>query len=179
MVRSALHLASCVLLSLAFCAPGVLGEPNPPGEYQVKAAFLYNFTKFVVWPADSSAHATPLKIGVLGRSPITQALVRRVAPGLNVVVVELKRAEEIESSNCNVLFISMSERQRVHEILAKVGNRPVLTVSDIRRFVEAGGMIGLVMVGDTIKFEINHRAALRSRLQLSSHLLRLATAVLE
>ena len=169
------------LLSPPFCeqAIGALSDVRLEGE--VRAAFLYNFTKFVEWPAEASDRVTSdFAVCVLGRSPFGEALdilLAKSVRGRRIAVTYLHRIEELKE--CNILFISSSERIRLRHIVAAVEARPILTVSDIKRSVAAGTMIGFVPAGDTVKFEINLRAAQRAGLRISSHLLKLATAVAE
>jgi hypothetical protein len=173
--------AWALLAVLVLAVPEARSDSDQAEEYQVKSAYIYNFAKFVVWPSKPEAKAAAtLTMGVIGRSPISKSLASFVGKGLRgrrIVVTSIKRLEELDS--CDLLFVSVSEKGRLHEILAAVGTRPILTVSDIKRFVAAGGMIGFVPVGEKVRFEINQRAALSSNLHLNAQLLKLATEVLE
>lgn len=180
-VRRALRLLALVLL-LSFSVPAaVFSEPDQSTEYQVKAAFIFQFAKFVEWPPEAAGRASnTFTICVLGKSPFGRSLhslAGQTVHGRRVVVTQIRGTEEIES--CNVLYVSSSEKGKLQQILAAVGTRPVLTISDIKRFASSGGMIGFVPVGDKVRFEINQRAALRSGLRISAQLLRLAVAVVD
>ncbi|MBJ6727797.1 YfiR family protein [Geomesophilobacter sediminis] len=150
-------------------------------EYQVKAAFIYNFMKFVEWPAGEGV-GTPSTItfGILGKDPFGEALDQikgKTAKGRRVVVVHFRRVEEVR--DCDVLFIAESEKSRVVHILKGVQNARILTVSDLDGFCQAGGMISLVSAQSRIVFDINAGAANRARLRISSQLLKLARNVIE
>ena len=148
-------------------------------EYAIKAAYLYNFAKFVEWPTASFAHAeAPLTICVAGNSPFGSALEslagKRVATH-PVEVRYLPTSTRIEQ--CHIAFLSRTEQWRFKPLLAQVSGRPVLTVSDISDFAQGGGMIGLVEAEQRIHFNINLDAARQADLKLSSQLLKLATIV--
>ena len=158
----------------------VRAESGQASEYQVKAAYLYHFAKYVEWPADTAGRpSAPLTIAVLGKSPIGGALGAisgSTVKNRRVVIVFITRVEELQG--CDILFVCASERTKLDRILASVASRPILTVSDIRGFAAAGGVIGFVSAHDRIRFEINHRASQRNGLVISSQLLKLATDVI-
>ncbi len=148
-------------------------------EYEVKAAFLANFAQFAKWPgaAFSDANA-PFAIGVLGDDPFGGALESivkgRLVSGRKVVVRRARRPEEVR--NCQIVFISNSERARVVEIISSFQMASILTVGETDQFVNQGGMVGFFMEGDKVRFAINHGTAKRSGLELSSRLIKLAKA---
>jgi hypothetical protein len=149
-------------------------------EYQVKAAFLYNFVKFVEWPADGLGNPGTLTIGILGKDPFGEAIeeVRgKTAKGRRIVVLRLHGVEELKE--CDLLFVCASEKGRLPQILKAVQNARTLTVGDQDSFCQAGGMVNLVFVKNRVGFEVNLAAASRARLRVSSQLLRLARLVLE
>jgi len=154
------------------------GEEPAASAAQVKAAFLYNFMKFTEWP-DAPSSGT-ICLGVLGRDPFGEALegVRgKTARGRRVVIARYRRVEEVKE--CDVLFISESERGRLAHVLRVLQGSRTLTVADQEGFCEAGGMINLVSVRNRVGFEVNIGAASRARLRISSQLLKLARNVLE
>ncbi|MDE3067862.1 MAG: YfiR family protein [Verrucomicrobiota bacterium] len=148
-----------------------------PTEYQVKAAFLYNFGKFVDWPSNAfAATNAPLVIGVFGENPFgdnLQSIVRGKNIGNHRVAVRRLRSLS-ELKRCQILFVSASEKQRLPDILRAVRGAGVLTVSDMDHFTEAGGMISLFMENREIRFQINNEAARAAGLKISSKLLILA-----
>jgi hypothetical protein len=149
-------------------------------EYEVKAGFLYHFGWFVEWPAATVQDRTDsFIIGVLGANPfdgvldeVMEGKTIRERPG---VVKYYQRVEEATASH--ILFISAAEESHLPAILAKLDGTSVLTVSDIARFAERGGMIGLRIVDRKVHFDINVRAVEQAGLKLSSQLLRLAKVV--
>ena len=160
--------------------PRVRAESGQAGEYQVKAAYLYHFAKYVEWPADTGANQlAPLTISVLGKSPIggaLEAISGQTQKNRRIVIVFITRIEELKA--CDILFVCASERPKLEHILASVASRPILTVSDIKHFAASGGMIGFISRQDRIHFEINQRASQHSGLTISAQLLKLATEVI-
>jgi YfiR/HmsC-like len=176
--RIASYLLSLVVGGLCF-AP-VRGDPTTPSEYEVKAAFIYNFAKYVSWPeASTSEKKKPFVIGVIGKDPFGQALDAamrgRSVEGRAVFVERYGKVEEV--ADCDILFISSSEKNNLHRILEALHKAPVLTVGDMDQFAERGGMINLTTEEKRVRFEINVEAAERAGLKPGSQLLRLARIV--
>jgi YfiR/HmsC-like len=149
-------------------------------EYEVKAGFLYHVGWFVEWPATTVQERAPtFIIGVLGTNPfggVLDDVMRGKAIRERPVVIKYyQRVEEAVSSH--VLFISASEEPRLPAILAVLERTRVLTVSDLERFAERGGMIVLRLVDRKVHFDINMDATERTGLKLSSQLLRLAKVI--
>jgi hypothetical protein len=151
------------------------------GEYQVKAAFLFNFAKFVEWPASSFSDATaPLRICVFGRDPIGEEL-RNIAKEKTVNGRKLEVSQVLDlqvARTCHILFIASSERTRLKQIFEGLRGSDALTVGDTKGFVEQGGMINFVLEHDRVQFEVNRKAAEESGLKISSKLLIVAKLVL-
>ena len=159
---------------------GSSAEPTPSKEYQIKAAFLYNFAQFVEWPPGSFSEArSPLVIGVLGDDPFggfLDELVREEkVNGRDLIVQRYRRQEEINA--CHILFISQSEMERLKDILAALKGRSILTVGDGDQFATRGGMIRFVTEKNKIQLRINGEAVKAAKLTISSKLLRLAEMV--
>lgn len=159
------------------CGPAAQAQETPPSEYQLKAAFLYNFAKFVEWPPEAFPEATaPFIIGVLGDNPFGGELARTVnnktINGHPFTVKEGKAVYELKT--CHILFISKSEKKQLPEIMNVLGAASVLTVSEVDRFLRSGGMINFVMEGKKVRFEIHDEAAKRAGLRISSKLMNLA-----
>ncbi|HEX3319593.1 MAG TPA: YfiR family protein [Terriglobales bacterium] len=152
-----------------------------PSEFQVKAAYLFNFGKFVRWQNDRAVRMNSFDICVLGKDPFGTVLDATVAgetiDGKSIKASRLSSAQE--AAHCNVLFVASSEQGRLSEIFSVTQRLNVLTVSDLPHFAERGGMIGLVRQQDRIRFEVNRTAAEKANLVLSSELLKLATKVIE
>jgi hypothetical protein len=148
-------------------------------EYWIKAAYLYNFIKFVDWPSESFKNeADPIKLYILGNDPFGEALdtIRgKTIRGKRLVVKRVQRVEEIEGAH--LLFISPSEKGRVKQILQSLRNTPVLTISEMERFGQMGGIINFITVENKVQFEINAEQAQQQKLKISSQLLKLARMV--
>ena len=149
-------------------------------EYQLKAVFLFNFAQFVEWPGTAFAsQQSPLIIGVIGEDPFRELLddvVRDEHSGHREILVRrLRKVEEVEG--CQILFISKSESANLEPILAALGNRPLLTVSDVDGAALRGAMVRLVTEKRRIRFRINLEATKRAGLVISSKLLRAAEIV--
>ena len=148
-----------------------------PTEYQIKAAFLYNFAKFVDWPPskDSSANS-PIVIGVLGVNVFHDDLVNILrGKMINQHPLQLRLFQsEAEATNCRILFISPSEKDHCQKILRELNGSSILTVSETDHFIDAGGVINFVIVGKNVRFQINNEAAKKAGLTISSKLLSLA-----
>ena len=175
--RRHLYAAVCALLLLGVGAPQPAPAQTPATESQVKAAYLYNFTKFARWPADTAAgeHFT---ICILGRDPFGRVLDATVAgesvDGKTVTVRRFTAAGD--ASGCRILYIARSQETELAQLLPQV--RPgTLTVSDIDRFAERGGIIRFVNDGNRVRFEVNLSAAEHAGLVLSSELLKVAINV--
>jgi len=149
---------------------------EPPLEYQVKAAFLLNFTKFVEWPPESfSAADTPISICVTGDAgigPVLEQMVEGEAVGGRKLVVQKAPADP---SKCQVLFIGKAEKE-VGRLLAGV-SKGVLTVGEEVGFLADGGMIDFVIDNRRVRFDINQKAVGNSSLKLSSKLFNVARQV--
>ena len=147
------------------------------GEYEVKAAFLYNFTKFVRWPPEVfGGHPNVITVGVLGDNPLggaLRSLEGKVVKGRKLIVLPFKTVQEVEP--CHVLFIRVSEKNRLSQALKAVGDSSVLTVGEMKGFTEQGGIINFHVKTSRVGFEINVKAAEQARLKISSKLLKLAT----
>ena len=182
MLKKIIVQITLILVCLALCgSPAGSAEVGQISENQVKAAYLFNFAKFVEWPASAFPGAgAPLTIGIIGKGPLgeaQEALTGRLAKGRRVQVRQFSRAEEV--AGCQILYIAGSEKQHLREILRALPPSGVLTVSDIKHFCSQGGMIGLVVRGEKIQFEINIGNAERAGLKLSSQMLKLAVSVYE
>jgi hypothetical protein len=159
-------------------SPASAGSPDSRLEYRVKAAFVYNFAKFVEWPQAVGYGGKPFVIGVLGRDPFGRILDDTVngktVRGRTLVIQRL--SSWAQAHECDLLFVSGSENKRLPESLRGIG-RGVLVVGDSPDFVLSGGMIGLINEDSKVRFEINELAAERAGLKISSQLLKLARRV--
>jgi hypothetical protein len=158
----------------------VLPARAQSNEYQLKAVFLYNFVQFVEWPPGAFPSAeTPLRIGILGNDPFGPAL----DEAIQNASVNHRRLAVVRSGNladlqeCQLIFVSQSEAGQLPQILAAENSRPILTVSDIDHFAQAGGDIGFFLSDGKVRFAINAGAARQSGLKISSQLLNLGRIV--
>jgi len=168
--------AATVLLTL---------EPTPAAaaakEYQVKAAYLYNFAKFIEWPDSAFPSGTaPIHICVLGEDRFDGVLEKAVE-GKSVkgrpVSVSIHAPGSAPPARCNILFISSSEAGRESEIISAVSGNAVVTVGEVDGFAARGGMLNFAIAGSKIKVELNINAADKASLKVSSKLQQIATAV--
>jgi hypothetical protein len=149
-------------------------------ESKLKAAFIYNFAKFVEWPPSSGNDTTDqmLVIGIFGYDLVVKELMAiegKTVKGKKLCVKTLSNTKQI--NDCNVIFISASEENNLIAILNTLKNKEILTVSDINNFIEKGGIIGFVKVENKIRFDINLKAAEESNLKIRSDLLSLARKI--
>lgn len=168
-----------ILLIGVFALLPVQAVPSSPSEYQVKAAFLYNFAKFVEWPPEVSADNRPFVIGILGQDPF-DGFIDETVSGKSVREkrITVKRFSKVEAAaESQILFISESERDNVARIVKQLEHAPVLTVSDIGQFAKEGGMVQLLTEQNRVRFAINVAVIERAGLKPSSQLLKLAQIV--
>jgi hypothetical protein len=164
-------------LFLLLCGGYIRAQDAQPTEYQIKAAFLFNFAKFVSWPPEAFQQpSSPIVFGILGENPFHEDLARTIQnktiDGHPLMIREYRTAEQ--ATNCHILFISTSEKKRLAEVIRSLNGRDVLTVGEMDRFTETGGMINFVLQGTKIRLQINNDAATHAGLKISSKLLRLA-----
>jgi hypothetical protein len=174
--RTANLLAWMVALGISFSS----GAATEVDEYQLKAAFLYNFGKFVEWPPQAfNSPSDPFAVCVLGEDPFGRALIDvmngKALKGRPFQIRQVPNAQQ--GSTCQILFISSSEQKRFRSILADLKASPVLTVGDTEGFAAAGGVANFTLDGDTVRIEINVEAAKQKNLLISSKLLSLARIV--
>jgi len=149
-------------------------------EYKVKAAFLFNFSKFIEWTTPLP-QGEPFVIGIVGVDPfgdlLEQTVRNKTINGRSLVVRRYSNVKQL--GPCHILFISASERNRLGSILQAVAGTGTLTVSEIESFAALGGMINFVLENNKVRFEINPEATARSGLQVNAQLLKLARVVRE
>jgi hypothetical protein len=200
-------------LVLSLSAVGILyasEEDSAPGkEYQVKAAFIYNFIKFVDWPKEvgrepeqngAGDNTEPITVGIIGRNPFGKTLDAITKKNIRNRKVVLKYFRGFEKNSikykeggetkykykdrdalkaCHVLFIGSSEGEYCKEIIDIVKDDPVLTIGETRGFLEDGGIIRFVTEEKKMRFGINLIAAGCAELEIRSKLLRLAKEVIK
>ena len=168
-------------LSVLFVLSTICGNAqNPSLEYQLKAVFLFNFTQFVDWPAESFPNdKSPLVIGIIGENPFGKYLEQAVSgerKNGHPVIVQYYRDEEAAKS-CHMLFINLPESDKRKQVIEKIKEEPVLTVSDASDFSTQGGLVRFVKKNNKIKLQINLEACKELGLVPSSKLLQLADII--
>jgi hypothetical protein len=174
--RPARHVAAWTIAAILFCAPVRAGQVR---EHEVKAAFLYNFTRFIEWPDGTPQTSEPFRLCVVADG-VTTSAVERVMAGESVngrpAQTLIPRSPD-EARRCQILFVGQTEIYRAAPLLRAVRGMPVLTVSDAARFVAHGGAIQFVLEDGRVRFDVNIEAAKRSGLAISSRLLQVARKI--
>jgi len=171
---TALWLAAWLLL----CLPTPGPSETSVGEYSLKAAFIYNFSKFVEWPESAFRGKREFCIATLGRTPLDRELAS--LSGKNVqgrAIVFRKLSSPEEAAQCQVLFISRSELAKLEGILDALRDVPVLTIAEGDDFCKRGGMLSLEKDSGKIVFDVNYHETQRSKLKPNSQLLKLARKI--
>jgi hypothetical protein len=163
-------------------------------EYEVKAAFIFNFLKFIDWPQEKTGgDNNQIVIGIIGEDPFGPAADIFKDKSVEEHKLVIKRFESFEQwkkmeekskkarleelKSCHLLFICPSEQKQIRDIIEIVHNSSVLTVADADGFIEVGGMINFFTEDNKIRFDINQGAAEKAGLKIRSQLLRLAKRV--
>ena len=172
------HVAVVFLLSESWSAATQTAEPIPmPGEYQVKSILLYNFGRFVTWPDNVySGPDAPMQICVLGTDPFGDDLdIAIEGERVRERSLHVRRMHNVEdTTDCQIIFVSDSERRRMAAHLRYLEDFPVLTVGDSDDFLTRGGMIQFFNHGNTVRFILGYDKIIAAGLQVSARLLRVA-----
>lgn len=155
-------------------------QESSAGEYELKAAILYNLTQFVIWPPSAYPNSqAPIVLCVLGWDPFGNSLTSLVSNKLvdrrPVQIRYLKSIEGVRA--CQVLYVSSSERKRIVQILSNLKGSSVLTVGEMGQFAARGGMVQFALDEKRVHLNINLDAANRGGVQISSRLLAIAVIV--
>jgi hypothetical protein len=159
-----------------FSSNAASGEPVVT-EYEVKAAYVFNFAKFVDWPSTAfSAKNSPIIIGIIGDDEFG-TLLGNIVRGKTIqehtiAVRPLKWPSDL--SSCHIIFISASEQKQMKQITDSLHDRPVLTITEAEEDLQTKGIMNLIVEGGRVQFEIDIAGAEKAHLQISSKLLRLA-----
>lgn len=160
-------------------APAAQADSTTDREHQIKVAFVYNFVKFVDWPIDVLPESRDtISVCVLSDDPIYASLETidgKIVKGRRLTVRRVDAPREL--SSCQVAFFGLAEEKRLPQAMGSLQDASVLTVGEIDRFAQSGGIINLVVVNNKVRFEINVDRAERARLKLGSQLLSVATIV--
>jgi len=163
-----------VLLTLL---PGVaFAQENK--EYMIKAAFIYNFVKFIEWPGDKAiAKQSSIDICVVGGGPMgsTAPIFKQASTSKLALNLMEEESAKSASTHCHVVFLSADADSGA---LAELKGKPILTVSDKEGFAESGGMVGFVLADSKIRFEVNMQAVQASQMRVDAQLLEIALKVI-
>ena len=172
------------IVSLA-CCMAFAGLPaaqagNAAPEYEVKAAYLFNFAKFIVWPPEAFFDSEgPIQIGILGEDPFGGALEKTVqnqtVNSRSFIIKHSRKIQELKDSH--ILFISRSEDVSLSGIFQELKGTSILTVGESENFSRSGGIVHFIEKDNKIRFEINVDAASGAGLEISSKLLQLAIVI--
>jgi len=168
----------------------VYAETEQEQEYKVKAAFIYNFLKFIDWPPTKIAEGKTINIGIIGTNPFGKAfkpVEDKKIEDNNIAIKYFNSTEQTKLTSehiekmrkCHVLFVCVSEKKQFKEIFNYVKDYNVLTVGDTNGFLDAGGIINFMIEDQKVCFKINNYNAKQVKLNIRSQLLRLAKKVIE
>lgn len=166
------------ILTASIAIPAASAQPSKPSEYDVKAAYLLNFGRFVR-QSDGQAPRTSFDICLLGHDPMGHAIDELAAnQAIDNRPVHVRRIPDVtQTKGCTILFISADEDDHLREDLAILSSADVLTVSDAADFLDRGGMIQFLLIQNHVRFAVNLNAVNHAHLTLSSELLRVASSV--
>jgi hypothetical protein len=172
-----------LVLSIASAFGQSFAQSQAVSDYQVKAAYLYNFAKFVEWPAEQFASPTSTFRFCILDDDSFEAALNQIVKGKTVagrpLAVARIHSPELPPDGCHILFLNSSGRSQWQHVINSLHDSSVLTVGEGKGFVEQGGMVGFVMQDSRIHFEVNHRAATEAGLRISARLLSVAKLVVE
>jgi YfiR/HmsC-like len=149
-------------------------------EYELKAAFLYNFTQFISWPQDAfSAADSPFQVCLVGEDPFGRTLDESItSEKVHDHPIFVRRIRDLDNTaECHIAFISTKSYVSLDEILEIVQGKPVLLVGEGSDFASKGGTIALNVENKRIRMQINLAAARQANLKISSKLLKLSTVI--
>lgn len=182
LISGSLWRRAVVLMAVAAYAAGItpatLAQNATTGE--VKAAFLYNFARFTEWPADAfDDPAAAFVIGVAGDEVLRQTVEHltrgKAISGRALRTRHVKETQDVPG--VQILFIGGTSASRAAELVKEAGTRPILTVGDVERFCQKGGMIAFQIEQNRVRFEVQIDATESARLKVSSRVLTLAKAI--
>ena len=165
---------------LAMGYQSALAEPIP--EYEMKAAYLYNFALFTEWP-DSVIKAVPantIRLCILGNDDFGASLGNLTRARSNSIRIQLSYLVDIKNvSQCQILFIDSSELKNIELIIKDLANTPILTVSDNEEMFRTGLMVGMFLENRRLAFDVNYIQTNNAKLTISSKMLRMARRVIK
>lgn len=166
---------------LIFCLWVILSSTStaiaaPLEEYEIKAAFLYQFSKFVEWPELTSQES--FTICIFGSNPFSKFIEDLETSEMKSKKVRVHLVTGTDPmDSCQILFIPRNEHKAAG-IVQKIIPKRILTVGETENFLAAGGIINFIKQGNKIRFEINQKQAEASGIKISSKLLSVAIKVI-
>lgn len=165
---------AALALAMVLCAPAALAGATTYAEQEIKAAYLYNFAKFVDWPEGKSQ----LHLCLLNKGPVAGALEALKDKSVGERRLALFYPEASSNlTECDMLFLGEAEDRNLERIVAVTQGRRVMVVGDGEGYAQRGTMFNFYQEGGKIRFEINYPAVRRSGLKISSKLLSLGKMV--
>ena len=174
---------TCLLTAMAVGSHAEGLDSSDSSEYLIKAGFIYNFAKLVEWPSTAFAQPdSPIVIGILGDDPFGATLDKIVTDkkinGRGFAVKRLRWGKDLKDlRDCNILFVSSSEKEHMDSVVDAMKWLPVLTIGDAPGFAKRGGIVNFTVEDNKVRFEVNVEAAKHADLTISSRLLTLAKIV--
>ncbi|MGE5671994.1 MAG: YfiR family protein [Fibrobacterota bacterium] len=168
------HLSVLLLLAHGIC---YCQDSTSTLENQVKAAYIYNFTKFVYWNTQPQINdSTPLTIAIIGDESIGTILesFSKTQGKVRPLLVKVITTNDTNLTGCDIVYIGKVATKKLPVLLKRIDNNSILTVSDISGFTAKGGMIGFYLDNGKVKIEINMTAVANAKLQISAKLLEVA-----
>ena len=166
-----------LLLAAVLTPVNARAQLSGASQYDVEAVYLYNFAKFIRWPAGSPG--ATINICVAAQKAFVDSLAKVVAgeriDTRSITVRSIQRPED--EAACDILFMDASTKDRLAGLLSIASGKPILTVSDTPDFLDRGGMIQLLLIGNRMRFAVDLRPTARSGIALSSELLKVAVTV--
>ena len=175
--RRAAPAMAAVLVLISVCT--LTAQPVQRSEYEIKAAYLFTFAKFVEWQTRTGRDDSTFTICIVGPDPFG-AVLDTTLNGVNIrgrKIGARRLTPDDPAAGCHIVFVGASEERSVGAIVPPLTQAGVLTVSDMPRFAERGGMIQFTTSANRVRFEINLTAAREAGLMMSSELLRVASSV--
>ena len=168
-----------ILMTLLSCASAFsMADDRETTEYKIKAAFLYNFSRFVTWPDHDSQDDGKFNLCILGSDPFGELLDPLSGKPVQKESLEIKRLTSLRQDHaCQIIYVSQAGTSNLEQTISDLQDQAVLTVSDIEGFTTIGGIIQFKLIDNKVRFYINIDAAKRAGLTISSKLLSLATIV--
>jgi hypothetical protein len=176
------HAIAVLAICISTPAGSATTEPSGLTASEIKAGFLFNFTKFVEWPREAFADANaPIVLGIVGTNPfgslLTEATLGKTVNGRAVIERQFKAEGDLRT--CQILFVSPSENRGTAQILERLKGTSVLTVGEGDRFTQAGGMIAFVVEGNKVRLLINLEASTEAHLKISAQVIAVARIVVQ